>query len=370
MSLGAVVVGTGFGCVTHVRALRAAGFEIVALVGRDPRRTADRARLFEVERACTDLGEALALRGADVVTIATPPHSHAAFVLEAIAAERHVLCEKPFARDAAEARVMLDAAERAGIVHLVGTEFRWDPGQATLARTVASGAIGEPRVITVLLHVPVLAAANAEVPDWWADPRCGGGWFGAHGSQVIDQVRVTAGEVSAVSASFPHLNEHAFDAEDSFVVHLRMASGATAVLASSAGDWGPMMIETRVAGTQGSAWIDGVGSRVSVADRAGSRVVDVGADLPTAPDRPEPVPSGALVTTYDHMIAHGLDLAPYTRLAEIFGDLVLGRPLPEGPAPATFRDGVAGMAVLDAARASAAVGGRWVGVELQPGGAS
>ena len=47
MTLGAAVVGTGFGCLTHVRALRAAGFDVHALVGRDPVKTAARAERFE-----------------------------------------------------------------------------------------------------------------------------------------------------------------------------------------------------------------------------------------------------------------------------------------------------------------------------------
>ena len=76
---GVVVVGTGFGCFTHVRALRAAGFEVLALVGRDVARTAERARLFDVPLACRSLAEALALPGVAAVTIATPPLTHAAF---------------------------------------------------------------------------------------------------------------------------------------------------------------------------------------------------------------------------------------------------------------------------------------------------
>ncbi len=133
---GAAVVGTGFGCYTHVRALRAAGFDVLALVGRDPAKTAERAALFEVPRALTSLDEALAVAGVDAVTIATPPHTHAPLARQAIAAGRHVLCEKPFAADTEEAKVVLDAAESAGVVHVLGTEFRWDPGQAGLARAV------------------------------------------------------------------------------------------------------------------------------------------------------------------------------------------------------------------------------------------
>src|SRR5438132_3983026 len=112
---GVVVVGTSFGCLTHVRALRAAGFDVVALVGRDPEKTAMRAKRFEVSNGLTSLSDALKLPSVDAVTVATPPHTHAPIVLEAVAAGKHVVCEKPFARDAAEARTMLEAAEKAGV---------------------------------------------------------------------------------------------------------------------------------------------------------------------------------------------------------------------------------------------------------------
>jgi len=101
VSIGAAVVGTGFGCLTHVRALRTAGFEVHALVGRDPDKTTARAERFEIPHAFTSLAEALAIPGVDAVTIATPPHTHAPLVLDAVRADKHVLCEKPFARDAA-----------------------------------------------------------------------------------------------------------------------------------------------------------------------------------------------------------------------------------------------------------------------------
>lgn len=359
--LGVVVFGTGFGCVTHVRALRAAGFVVQAVVGRDADRTAERARLFDVPLGLTGLDEALSLPDVDAVTIATPPHTHAALALAAIAAGKHVICEKPFARDATEGRAVLRAAEAAGIVHLLGTEFRWDPGQATLARAVAGGLIGEPRLVSIILHVPMLAEAKAEVPPWWADTEAGGGWLGAHGSQIIDQVRVAVGEFDGVSASLSRLGAHTMSAEDTFVVHFRTRSGAAGVLQSTAGDWGSPIIATRIAGSKGTAWIDGMGSSVWMADASGTRQVPVGNDLPT--ERPPPLPAGAVRTTYDRMIAHGLDFGPYTCLATAFRDLILGRTVPDDPRPATFADGVADMTVLDAIRRSAADAASWVLVE-------
>jgi predicted dehydrogenase len=137
---GVVVFGTGFGCFTHVRALRGAGFRVRAVVGRDVEKTRRRAKLFEVPEALVSVGDALALPDVEAVTIATPPHEHAAIAHTAIAAGKHLICEKPFARDVTEGEALVAAAVRAGVVALLGTEFRFDAGQATLARCIASGS--------------------------------------------------------------------------------------------------------------------------------------------------------------------------------------------------------------------------------------
>jgi predicted dehydrogenase len=349
---GVVVVGTGFGCFTHVRALRAAGFDVVAVVGRDPEKTQRRARAFDVPRALTSVTEALALDGVDAVTIATPPDSHAAIAHAVLDAGKHVLCEKPFAPDTAVAREMLAHAERSGLVHLLGTEFRFDTGQALLARAVHDGLVGEPRLAMFLLHVPVLADATARLPDWWTDADQSGGWLHAHGSQIIDQVRVTLGEFADVSASLLHITDRGTTADDGFVVHFRLRSGLAGMMQSTPADRGPMLIETRVVGTNGSAWIDGLGDAVYVADAQGPRRLAVPDDLRTAPAAAPP--AATLETTYEQMIGHGLDLGAYTRLAEHFRARITGADPPPGPSAATFADGVADMAVLEATRQSAA----------------
>jgi predicted dehydrogenase len=358
--LGAVVVGTGFGCYAHVRALRHAGFDVVALVGRDPERTVERARMFEVPLACDTLSRALALPGVDAVTIATPPHTHAELALEAIAAGRHVLCEKPFARDAAEGRAVLAAAQGAGIVHLLGTEFRYDTGQALLAQAVRGDLIGAPRIATWLMHVPMLADPHAVVPAWWADASAGGGWLGAHGSQLIDQIRATLGDFAGVSASLAHVVSRPMTADDGFVMHFRLRNGCVGVVQSTASDRG-IVVETRVTGSTGTAWIEGVGDKVKVADASGVRTLAVPDELRTDPA--PPLPAGAVTTTYEQMTTFGVEYGPYTRLAAAFRDrIVSGSSV--GPEPATFVDGVAQMAVLDAARHSARHGGAWTDVEL------
>jgi len=344
--LGAAIVGTGFGVITHLRALRAAGFEVHALVGRDPEKTAKRAADFGVPHGFTSLAEALALPGVDAVAVATPPHTHAALVLEAIAAGKHVVCEKPFARDADEARRMLEAAESAGIVHLLGTEFRWSTGQAHATRALRGGVVGQPRLATFMLHVPALAQPDGEVPAWWGRAEDGGGWLGAYASHVIDQVRTMCGEIEGVSASLQTLSDRDWTADDTYTVHFRTEQGTEGVLQSSAGAWGPPVVCARVTGTRGTLWIEG--DRVHVADATGARELDCPDDLKLAP--PIPPDKSLLHTAYDMLHSGGIDLAPYTRLFETFAARIDGRGGDEDPAPGTFVDGLAGQQVLDAIR--------------------
>jgi predicted dehydrogenase len=361
--IGAVVVGTGFGCYSHLRALRHAGFDVRAVVGRDPAKTAERARLFEIPRACASLAEALDGDEIAAVTIASPPHTHAELALEAIAAGKHVLCEKPFARDTTEGRTILEAAETAGVVHLLGTEFRYDTGQALLAQAVRHGLVGTPRLATWLMHVPMLADPAAEVPAWWADASQGGGWLGAHGSQLIDQIRVTLDDFDAVSASLLHVVERPMSADDGFVVHFRLRNGCVGVLQSTASDRA-ILVETRVTGSVATAWIEGVGDVVKLSDASGTHTLPVPDSLRTDPA--PPLPPGAVTTTYEQMITFGVEYGPYTRLAAAFRNRIQDRPF-EGPEPATFRDGVAQMAVLDAIRASAQEGGAWTVADARHG---
>ncbi|HUF84174.1 MAG TPA: Gfo/Idh/MocA family oxidoreductase [Acidimicrobiia bacterium] len=345
---GAAVVGTGFGGRVHVPALRAAGFTVAALVGRDADRTQRRAARFGVRHGLASLEEALALPDVGAVTIATPPHTHAELAIAAVQAGKHVICEKPFALDAGEAEAMLAAAEAAGVTHLVGHEFRWATDRAVAGRAIAEGLIGEPRLASFLQWLPLVADPETKVPSWWFDRDAGGGWLGASGSHVVDQVRTWLGETTSVSAHLALVSDRPEGAaEDSFTVRLGLRSGAEAVLQQTAGAWGPAVGVTRVAGTRGTVWLDD--GAAWVADAAGSRPLPVPPDLELPPP-----PAGS--DDPRHRFTH-LELGPYTRLCEVLRAGVDGRRLPTAVPVPTFADGVACMRVLDAIRASAARGG-------------
>lgn len=325
------VVGTGFGCRVHVPALRAAGFDVVALVGQDPERTTRRAQRLDIPTACQGLEQALAL-DLDAVTIATPPDTHSSLTLRALAAGAHVLCEKPFALDVALAQAMASAAEAAGCVGLVAHEFRFAPDRALVARLIADGAIGTPRFATLVQHLSLVADRATPVPSWWFDESRGGGWLLASGSHVVDQVRHWLGEVATVrSGRRLHRGD---DADDSFTAQLTMESGCEVTVAQTAAAWGPPSGITRVVGTAGTIWIDGAGSVwLADAEHPSGRLL---ADAPTAEPSDDP----------RHRFTH-LELGPFTELCRQFATAIDGGGKGEA---ATFADGVAAQRVLDAIR--------------------
>jgi predicted dehydrogenase len=284
-----------------------------------------------VPTACAGLGEALALE-LDAVTIATPPDTHAPLTLAALGGGVHVLCEKPFAVDHSQAETMSRAASAAGLVGLVAHEFRFAPERALVARLIADGAIGAPRMATFVQQISLVADRSTPVPSWWYDDARGGGWLLASGSHVVDQVRHWLGDVAHVRSGA--LLHRAGDADDSFTAHLTMESGCEVTLVQTAAAWGPPSGITRVVGDEGSVWID---------DESGVWMADAshpnGRLLAKAPaTEPSDDPR--------HRFTH-LELGPFTELCRQFGDAIAGG---STGAAATFADGAATQRVLDQVR--------------------
>jgi predicted dehydrogenase len=190
------------------------------------------------------------------------------------------------------------------------------------------------------------------MPPWWYDVDAGGGWLGASGSHIVDQVRSWLGEFVSVRAIVQRTADRKEGADDTFTVFASLAGDVQCVMQQCAGAYGPMTGMTRVAGSAGSVWIDDDGPQY--ADKEGSSPLEIESAWKLPP--PPPVSDDSR-NRFSH-----LELGPYTRLCETFLARIEGRPDPTPIAPATFADGVASMAVIDAIRASAAHGGDLVAV--------
>lgn len=341
----AIVVGTGFGCRIHVPALRDAGFEVVALVGTNPEKLASRAEKAGVARSFTDLDEAITATGAKLVTIATPPNTHAPLTLAVIGRGCHVLCEKPFASNAKEAQSMVDAAETAGVANMVAHEFRWQTERALFGRALAEGLVGEPRFLVIDQFIPFCADPDTKLPKWWFDVEAGGGWLGAGGSHLMDQIRAWLGDFDTLSANLMTVSDRDNVADDSYSLRFRLKNGVEGSMQQCAGAWGPYVSDWRCAGSKGTIWIDQ--GKVMLADKQGTREVPVPGELVLPMPAPGP----------DARIPASFELPLFTRLCEALHATIEGKPVSDAVRVPTFRDGLESMRILDAIRASARAGG-------------
>jgi predicted dehydrogenase len=350
---GVAVVGRRFGCRVQVPALRAAGFDVVALVARDVEPTAYKARKLGIPHACGSLAEAFALPGVDAVAVATPPHTHCALALEALAAGRHVLCEKPFTTDAAQAAQLVDACDRAGVVGALGHEFRWNPARAAVASAISSGAIGAVRLATVVEYSPFLLHTDDSLamPSWFEEPGIGG-WLGANGSHTLDQLREWLGPFRSVSAAMLTTTARDRVVEDAYSARFVMGDGVEVVLQNAGAAWTARGLVS-VTGTRGTLGIDD--GDAWIADAAGTRPLPV-------PAGAAPVGSGP-VDDDDLDRLGGYELRHYEQLAAAFRAAIVGRELESPVRLPTFADGLATMRAMDAMRASAAAGGAVTSVE-------
>jgi predicted dehydrogenase len=211
------MVGHAFMGAAHSQAWRTAGRffdlplepDLAVLCGRDAGRVAESAVKWGWRDTSTDWKDLLTRDDVDLLDICTPGDTHAEIAIAALDAGKHVLCEKPLANSVAEARAMVEAAERArarGVRSAVGFNYRRVPAVALAKRLVEQGRLGEIR------HV-----RGAYLQDWIVDPefplvwrlqkdRAGSGALGDIGAHVVDMAQFVTGDrltgVSAVTETF------------------------------------------------------------------------------------------------------------------------------------------------------------------------
>jgi predicted dehydrogenase len=155
---------------------------------------------FGFERCATDWRVAVADREIDIVDICTPNDSHAEIAIAAAKAGKHIMCEKPLARTAPEAKTMLDAVEASGVTNMVAFNYRHTPAVAFARKLIDEGRIG--RLLNFRGHYLSDWAADPLVPLAWRFQKqiAGSGTIGDIGSHIIDMARYLVGEIEALNA--------------------------------------------------------------------------------------------------------------------------------------------------------------------------
>jgi predicted dehydrogenase len=146
--IGAAVVGTGLIGVVHVEALRRLGVQVHGVVGSSHARAAERAAALALPPAYESFEAMLADPRVDVVHITSPNHLHYPQAKAALAAGKHVICEKPLTMTSTESADLLRLAEASGLVNAVNFNLRFYPICRHLHQLVQEGGLGEVRLVS------------------------------------------------------------------------------------------------------------------------------------------------------------------------------------------------------------------------------
>ena len=169
--------------------------EVVAIASRDLAKARAQADELGVARAHGSYEELLADETIDAVYVSLPNGLHHEWTMRALAAGKHVLCEKPYSRHPAEVDEAYDTAERAGLVLAEAFMWRHHPQAIRLAELVAQGAVGELGHVRASFSFLLTDSGNIRL-----SPDLDGGAVMDLGCYCVSGVRLLAGEPLRCSA--------------------------------------------------------------------------------------------------------------------------------------------------------------------------
>jgi 1,5-anhydro-D-fructose reductase (1,5-anhydro-D-mannitol-forming) len=207
---------------------RSTAVEVVACAGRDVAAAGAFAERFAIAKVHDAFEDLVLDRDVDAVFVATPNTLHAAVVLAAARAGKHVLCEKPLALTAADGHAMVSACRAARVQLRVALHLRFERSLQRVAEILQSGAIGTPRALSIERTAPL-----AERVPWRSDPKQGGDILFDVGVHLLDLVpRLLATEITAISGLAtpePATSRSA----DTVTILLRLGNGVQAMIRAS-----------------------------------------------------------------------------------------------------------------------------------------
>jgi predicted dehydrogenase len=359
------MLGYGFMGKAHSNALRTITYidwpgvvrpELVAIGGRTEERVAEAAVRFGFEGYYTDWRGLVEDERLSVFDNAAADQAHLEPTLAAIAAGKHVVCEKPLARRAADALRLWEAAEQAGVRHLCCYNYRFVPAVQLARDILRQGALGE------------VYQARFRYSQSWGSVSPDGSLV-TIGCHAIDQARFLVGEITSVSALFsdplsrPGDGGKAETAAPGDVVTalVRFASGASGTIdASGYAASRRNMLAWEVNCERGTlAWdLERLNElAVSATSGAGARLAGMADVIVCEPGHP----FLDLWWPPGHLL--GWEHAHTNMFAHFFRCLGEDRPL--GPDAATFEDGYR-VALISEAMLASATSGRRSEIEPRP----
>ena len=284
------IVGTGFIAGVHAHAVRAAGGEVVAVLGKTAEDTSRGVAEMSASRGAADVDALVGAGDIDAIHVCTPNDTHRAMAEAVIAAGKHVICEKPLATSVADARLLTDLARARNVLASVPFAYRFY-GSVRDARDRISDDSSNP---LWMLHGSYLQdwLAGPDLTNWRVDPEQGGASraFGDIGVHWCDLMEFTTGHrISRLTARMG--SAFTQRGTGSSTADVRTEDGAVVTFETDRGALGSVVVSQVSPGRKNRLWFsfDGpersysfnqeVPDELWLGERAQTRLLSRGSDV-------------------------------------------------------------------------------------------
>ena len=248
-------MGSGFISAIHADALkRCAAAELTAVASPTPGKAEAFARKHGIRHSFTDYRKLLEMDEIDLVVLGIPNDLHCEFTVNAAAAGKHIVLEKPMCLNLAEADRMIDACAKANVKFMYAEELCFAPKYVRLKQLLDSGALGQPVLLKQSEKHDGPHAAH-----FWDVERSGGGVTMDMGCHAIEFFRWMLGR-PAIKSVYAQMGTHVHGdktrGDDNALLVLEFANGVTALAEESWTKLGGMDDRAEVHGSKGVAYAD------------------------------------------------------------------------------------------------------------------
>jgi predicted dehydrogenase len=252
-----VLGGGGEAAEGHIRGFQSdARAQVVALWDIDQAKVSAQAARLGVSQVCSTMEELLGNAAIDIIAVCTPDHLHAEHALAALAAEKHVLCEKPMCTTRRDAAELVRAVRSAGKVFLAGHNYHFVPHYRAMAEAYRSGEIGQVWLAEGD-YISNLHEFYAGRTPWRSDATAAQDILMGGGCHPLGLMCwAMRSKVTEVFAYSNHLSEKLLPLDDAYVMALKFDNGAMGKLIAASGNRGyaPTGGHLVLYGTQGTIW--------------------------------------------------------------------------------------------------------------------
>lgn len=333
---------------------------VTAICGRNQERAGELARKFDIPHVFSDYRELINSGLVDAVVIATPDDLHHAMTLAAVDAGLHVVCEKPLALNAADAREMAERADAAGVKHMTFFTLRWFQHTQFVKELVDAGSVGNATHCQISY---VHGNGRNLNYRWRLDGERANGILGDLGSHLLDLARWLNGDIVRVAANLQCFVQHYHEdgrpvapVNDAALMTVEFANGSQGIIHTSA------VAYTGGRGLEQHITLYGDKGTVEADFSFGNFGGDSGATMAV---RAASTPDGRFADL--EIPSHIWGSVPHAQNTEIFNRMPAGDRyfidciLQDRPVTPSLWDGVAVQEIMDAAITSHRTG-QWVNV--------